>query len=153
MRSKIGDIGLLSDDSRSQLTASENGRSYRVTNSTKRRLLLYRVDGGVITSGLRCDYALGMPGDSESVVASEQVSIVNLIELKGTDLKHAAAQILSTLTELGSKLDGFTINGRIVLSRVSRPDIRASNVIALERKLATLGGELRKSSRTMDETV
>lgn len=143
MRSRIGEIGLISDDARRIVCFEENRREYRAENSMERRTLCYRIDGEVIQSGERCDYAMGFP----------IYGVVCLIELKGNDLKKAVKQLLSTLNILRDKIEPYIVHCRVVLSRVSRPDIRSSNHIRLERMLSQRGGTLRQSTKTMIENI
>jgi hypothetical protein len=143
MRERIGVKGLISDDARFSVSFNQRGREYRAENPMARRVLCYKVDGGVIEDGERCDFALGIPS----------FEVVCLIELKGKDLKKAASQILSTIQILGNKIEPYVIHGRIVLSRVSRPDLRSSVLIQLERTLAQRGGTVRRSTNIMEENI
>ena len=144
MRTRFGDNGLLSDDQRRVVSLSEAGKNYRLNNPQPLRLLVYKVDAGMIANQQeRCDFAIGIPLDGR----------VYFVELKGKDLQKAASQILQTLVTLNSKINGYILFARIVLSRVPRPDLRATTVIALERVVARSGGNLRRASRLLEEDV
>ncbi|HDV6322488.1 hypothetical protein [Burkholderia vietnamiensis] len=144
MRAQIGDTGLLSDDTRGISVFQENGIVHRGVNGDGKRILRYEVDGNMIKSAQkRCDYAIGIPG-SDKVI---------FIELKGTDIKHASIQILDTITELGVKLNGFELHARIVCSRIPAPDLRSTQIIKLERKLAQTNGSLIKKCKELEEAI
>lgn len=144
MRTRLGNNGLLSDDQRQFLSLSEAGKNYRLNNPNLRRLLCYQVDGGIITNQEeRCDYAVGIPQKGE----------LYFIELKGKDFRKAASQVLQTLRTLDARINGYILYARIVLSRVQRPDLRATSVIALERMIARSGGDLCRASRLLEENV
>lgn len=141
MRKQIGEKGLLTDDNRITPSFDENGVSYRAQNPNRLRVLRYRIDGGMICDGKRCDFALGIPA----------VNAFYLIELKGCDLRKAVDQLLATLANLKQSLEHYTVHGRIVLSRIPRPDLRSSDIIRLERQLAGRSGTLKKACRMMEE--
>jgi hypothetical protein len=143
MRDRIGEKGLLSDDARPEGCFREKGKEYKALNPKRRRMLRYRIDGTIIDVGRCCDFAMGLP----------QLDTVYFIELKGTDLKEAASQILATVTALEPKIHDYIIHGRIVLSRIQRPDLRSSHMIALERKLAQHKGSVKRECKVMTETV
>ncbi|MFC1836169.1 hypothetical protein ACFL2Q_15855 [Thermodesulfobacteriota bacterium] len=143
MRSRIGETGLLSDDNRHTFVFKEKRKEYIARNADRKRILCYRIDGQMIIEGERCDHGMGLP----------ETNAFYLIELKCSDLRKAARQILSTIDSLGERLDGFVLHGRVVLSRTPVPDQRSSDVLRLERRLARLKGNFKKQSRRMEETV
>lgn len=143
MRAKLGDQGLISDDKRAILSVTENARTYRILNPRGLRLLCYRVDGGMLISGRRCDYAIGVTDDMR----------LFLVELKGKNLREAAAQLLATLDVIAHRVQSCSVHARVVLSKFPRPDLRASTVIALERKLASWKGSFKRQCRELDETL
>lgn len=142
MRTNLGDKGLLSDDDRPIIALREGSRRYRGRNPGKARILCYRVDGGVVNVGRRCDYAVGLP----------ELNKVLLVELKGKNLRTACAQIVATIQRLQASLASFVVCARIVVSRVQRPDLRSAAMINLERQIACAGGDVRKASGLMEET-
>jgi len=140
----MGTTGLLSEDRRSIAQFNENGMIYKGINNTKKKVLRYQVDGAMISNGVKkCDNALGLP----------EQNIMYLIELKGSDLKKAAEQILETIVELSDKLDGMIVHGRVVCSRIPKPDIRSSQIIRLERELAQRKGNFFKQSKIIEEII
>lgn len=121
----------------------EAARKYFGENPRKRRILRYRVDGQMIVDGERCDFLFGIPENGN----------VYLIELKGANLKKAASQILTTMGKIGNRLVPYRQHGRIVLSRVQRPAVRPTIVLALERKLIERGGRLKYASQVLAEQI
>lgn len=67
----------------------------------------YRIDGEVITEGLRCDFLL----------MNENTHIAYLIELKGSDITQAARQLESTQLLLKDHLTAYHLQIRIVASK------------------------------------
>jgi hypothetical protein len=64
----------------------EQGRSANFTNQDRTVIRKIRVDGCLITTGVRCDWILSHP------------TVVDvLIELKGTDVNHALEQLERTI--------------------------------------------------------
>lgn len=143
MKARLGQKGLLSDDRRPKACFEEGGKEYRAENPEKLRVLRYHIDGAMITCAECCDYGLGLP-ERDTVI---------LIELKGSDIKKAARQILSTIKALSPSIVGYNIHGRIVLARTPRPDIRSTPVIELERELARRHGLLKRECKVMTEKV
>lgn len=77
------------------IVMSENNRSIRFLNSQR---LVYKkvlVDGGAVTTGIRCDYLLTSEDEHEE----------HFVELKGTDVKHAIKQLDTTILNLGEHSD------------------------------------------------
>jgi hypothetical protein len=144
MRESIGDKGFLSDDNRKEIIFSENGIIYKGINKNKKRVLRYQVDGGIFNDDQKkCDKAFGLP----------EIRDFYLVELKGKNLRHASDQIYETIKALGEKIKSFRVHGRVVCSRIPRPDLRSSQIVKLERELAKRGGRLIKQSRILEEVI
>jgi hypothetical protein len=143
MRTRLGENGLKSDDSRREAVFEENGREYRARNLSGKRLLMYRVDDEMIKTGARCDYALGIPLDKA----------VYLIELKGKNLKRASEQLLATLSTLRTRLTGYAVHARVVLSRVQRSDIRSSSWRDLNKQIARTTGNVKHECMVMRDNI
>jgi hypothetical protein len=133
----------MSDDCRRIAAFAENGRKYHAENPEERKVVRCHIDGCAIRDGERCDYALYVP----------DMDAVCFIELKGKDLKKAIQQISSTLTQLGGSTGSCIVHARIVLSRVSRPDVNSSYEIQLQRSLAQRGGKLKRDTTIMTENI
>jgi hypothetical protein len=140
----LGRVGLTINDNRKIVTLSENGMIYKAKNNQKKKVICYDIDGVMIVSeSKKCDKALGIP-DEEKLF---------LVELKGCDLKKASEQILATIQTLDEKISGYKVFGRIVCSRVPKPDIRSTQVVRLERELAKRKGNLKKNSKIIEESI
>ncbi|EPK9718804.1 hypothetical protein [Pseudomonas aeruginosa] len=87
------------------LVFSEEKSRFEIVNKNRRRIEVHQVDNCLITQGVRCDWLLI---DSES--GSEC-----FIELKGSDIKHAVAQLVAAVQQL-SKRAGRR-NGYIICAR------------------------------------
>lgn len=108
------------------VVCKENGRFYRLNNASNAFIQKIRVDGQLITTGIRCDYAVdaaflkASPGDEEPKTRTEDIF---LIELKGTDKKHACEQILATYRYFLEHYYADRYHCRIVLSKDTAPKI------------------------------
>lgn len=78
-----------------------------------------------------------------------------LIELKGKEIEHAYEQILSTFEVLRTQVQitASKTKGRIVLSRVSGPDLHTGSVKKSIIRCKKLGLEILRQSRTLEETI
>lgn len=148
MKADLGNGGFQSEDKRKVLVVSENSRTYRLNNQNGKTLLCYKIDDGLIptTAIKKCDYGIGLPDEKPK-------PRFYLIELKGHQLSQAAKQINVTLDELEPKLRPCCFEGRVVLSRVAKPDLRDSSLIGLQKRLAKLGGSLLYKGTLLEETL
>lgn len=76
----------------------------------------YKIDGGVIQSGRRCDYLL----------LNEESHTAYLIELKGSDLVKAAEQLEASERILKQELSNYKVQYRIVANKCKTQEIRSS---------------------------
>ncbi len=143
MRDLFAKECLISEDTRKELVMEENRRKFRVKNESGYRLMYYQIDGCIRVDGKKCDKGLVI----------EEANTLFLVELKGKDLRTAAEQILATLELCANKLNNALVHGRIVLSRVQRPDLRSTSVMRLEKKLRTYGGRLVRSTKEHTENI
>jgi len=143
MKTRLGTNGLLSDDARTVACFEELGCRYRARNPQGRRVLRYRVDGCMLTRGEVCDFALCVPS----------FGTVCFVELKGSDLKKAASQLRSTIESLRETMSPYVVHARVVLRRVQRPDLRCSQLLALERWLARQGGTMQRCTISLEECI
>jgi hypothetical protein len=118
-------------------------RKYIGKNPNQKELIGLRVDDCLILEGQKCDYLLINFNDKT----------LYFIELKGSDLVKAIDQIDRTLDILLPKIEHQTVNGRVVLSRVSTPDLVSSRYIKLKKRLKDLNGTLEQKSVLMEETI
>lgn len=87
----------------------ENRSIIRITNKNKRSLLRHKVDGCLITDGIKCDWML----------IDKETKTEVYIELKGSDIAHAVDQLCATVEQLGygpSKKWGYVICTRCPMS-------------------------------------
>ncbi|KAA6339010.1 hypothetical protein EZS27_013039 [termite gut metagenome] len=114
---------------------------YIYDNQSLDYLSKYRVDGGLITDGIKCDYLLLNCNKLKSF----------FIEIKGSDLIHAVKQIDRSIDVLKNSISGFSVFARIVLTRVNTIDLRDTRYLKLDKKVKSLNGDLRKQNREMTE--
>lgn len=135
-------------DRRSQAVFNDlrEPREYRAKNCDKKYLIGYKVDGGIITSYdvQKCDYALYTDDDK-----------VYFIELKGGNYRKALGQISDNVDNLIMRagISAKAINARIVLSKCKAPAVYESDEKKLIAKLVRLGGNLKKRSGVLEESI
>ncbi len=152
-KTKVKPIGcsedncLMSCDIRKHLVVEENNKKYRLENPKGNLLASFHVDGGMIRSKkiMKCDHLLLDFNSRKSI----------LVELKGTDLKHAFEQIENTLMRFASVLSRYKVYARIVTSsRTNVPNIKACpQYVSLNKKIAARGGNVKIQSDIMQECV
>lgn len=105
---------------------SENNRVYTAENDTKKQVLGFRVDGGLITATdiRKCDFSLVVESD-----------VCYLIELKGAGIEEACEQLSKTIDYFSTNYQMQKFVGRIVISRYNSHKIHSEKYVALERKL------------------
>lgn len=119
---------IISHDNKKVVVLKEpkESRVYRLENPSQKEIVVYQIDGGLISSNdvLKCDNGIYTEDD-----------VLFLIELKGADYIHALEQLLSTINILlqRSQVKVTKLNARLVLSIIRVPDI----IPSLEKKLLT----------------
>lgn len=121
------------------VVCKENGRIYRLQNTKNYFLQKIKVDGGLIKSGIRCDYAVdaGKLTENISNCVNCESEKIYLIELKGSDKDHACYQIIKTYNYFINKFNTKIFNCRIVLSKDHAPKLLTPNqkrLIQLEKQ-------------------
>lgn len=139
----------IESDGRHSIVQTSDKRSpckWNGVNSKKKRVIKYRVDGGIIASKAepKCDYAVCVEGDG-----------IYLIELKGANYNHALEQIDATLDKLiiTPKVETTFVHGRIVLTKGRVPGIKYSKEPSLVKKLKKLNGSLDSKTRIFEEEI
>lgn len=107
----------------SKVKVEENGKKAVFLNPGREVFEIHTIDGCIIKNGQKCDFAVA---DSEGNVA--------FVELKGSDVGHACAQLFATAahqacTDLVSRRVGFlVIKGKIPRfdSNVAKSKVRAA---------------------------
>lgn len=139
---------ILSHDDRKIVVLREpkESREYRLENKSGKELVVYQIDGGVITcnSVIKCDFGV-FTEDNELI----------FVELKGSDYIHALEQIIGTIGLLIVKPAIYVarLNARIVLSKVSVPAIMPSQEKRLLAIVKSKGGNFIKQSRVLRESI
>ena len=136
---------IISNDNRSKIVLKDKKepRQYLGNNVDKKRVIAYRVDGGIIKDGGKCDFVLCM----------RDTGILYFVELKGGDYSKALFQVRTTIDSLVIKpvIDTFEVHARVVLSKARIPNIRFPEKTKLDRLLKRLNGNLKKESQRMVE--
>lgn len=130
-------------DNRSLVSITDKGSSteYRYNNKESDHLAKYRIDGGLITEGVKCDYLLLNCEKKHSI----------FIEIKGSDLIHAVEQIDRSIDLLKTKMTDFSFFARIVLTRVNTTDLKNTSLLKLEKKMKSLNGNLIKKNKILED--
>lgn len=130
------------------VSTKEKGVVYRVQTDGNVSSAIFKVDGQIITEGLRCDKFV--------VVKNDQKSVAIFLELKGGGINHAIEQLESTIKHLifkpyPSKTDnvraiivtsgGPASRQRIELNKAKERFLRLYNI---ELRLLAAGSEDRK---------
>ena len=102
---------------------SEKGRKYEAKNPDEKPVLKIHVDGDLITTGERCDFALDVTKEEK----------LYLVELKGCDKAHAFEQLLATMDYMNDKGLSRVFFPRIVVSKDSAPKIKSTAEKRMEK--------------------
>jgi hypothetical protein len=130
-------------EQRAIVVCEDKGKTkYIYNNQSRDNLSKYRVDGGLITEGVKCDYLL--------LNCNKQNSY--FIELKGSDIIKAIEQIDRSIDLLKDTLTGFSISVRIVLTRVNTVELKNSKYLRLQKRVKQLHGNLVQKTRELEET-
>ncbi|GAB6009165.1 hypothetical protein [Dysgonomonas reticulitermitis] len=116
---------------------------YRYINKSANHLAKYRVDGGLISSGKKCDFLLLNCEQKQSY----------FIELKGSDMSQAIDQIDRSIDLLRHNLTGFAFFARIVLTKSPPTRVKNTKQVKLEDKLKSLNGGLISRTRLFEEVI
>lgn len=131
-------------DDRKKLVLSENKCQIVFENLAQNTICQVRIDGCLIQSGIRCDYLVIVPENSEAF----------FVELKGHDFLQAIRQVDRSIDVLIECLASTRINARIVLTKVNTPDLMNSpTLLKFEKKIRKLNGTLKKGTLKMIEKV
>ena len=133
------------EDNRKIIVVRDKGEKseYRGNNDSEKLVAKYRVDGGLIEDGKKCDYLL----------LDKNGSIAYFIELKGSDLIKAIEQIESTIPQIKGDIAEYKINARIVLTKQRTPDLIDSKMRNFEGKIKKMGGTFKKANIKMEEQI
>lgn len=137
---------LRSCDTRNIIVVEENKKRYILQNIGD-VIAVYQVDGQMIVSAniVKCD---------NMIVDATSLSAI-LVELKGTDLRHALVQIENTFGRVFPALGGYRLYGRIVTSsRTNVPNIKTDpQYRRIQKAFMMRGGNLKTGSNMISECV
>ncbi len=123
-------------------TDEKSSTKYIYENDSLDNLSKYRVDGCLINDDdSKCDFLL--------LNCTKGISY--FIELKGSDLIKAVEQIDRSINVLHKDFKEYSVEARIVLTRVNTTDLKSTKLIRLESKLKKLNGTLIKQTRQLTE--
>lgn len=123
-------------------TDTKSSTKYIYENDSLDTLSKYRVDGCLINDDdPKCDFLL--------LNCTKEISY--FIELKGSDLIKAVEQIDRSINVLHKDFKEYSVEARIVLTRVNTTDLKSAKLIRLESKLKKLYGKLIKQTRQFTE--
>ncbi|OXB93121.1 hypothetical protein [Parageobacillus galactosidasius] len=131
------------NDNRSLVTVEENGRGIKFINNKRKKVALYRVDGCILTEGIKCDFLFLINEDKRAF----------FIELKGSDLEKAVQQISKTIEQLQPYLREYVLEGRIITTRVRTPALKSTYIIRLQKILRKTGGTLNIKAKSDEVTI
>lgn len=139
-----------SDDYRKCIVLKDKGeqRKYIGNNTTQQRIVVYRVDDGIITGkeSSKCDFAFWTGKNN-----------VYLVELKGGDYSKALQQVYHSIENLivSAKLEVNSVHARIVLStgRSVRAHVANTSEVKLNKLLKRYNGTLSVKSAQMEEGI
>jgi hypothetical protein len=125
-----------------KIPLEENQSKITFENPKRLEIRILNVDGCAITEGLRCDYAM----------TSDMVKEEFYIELKGRDIKHAFAQIETTIQSISANVKEepkfcFVISTRCPLSG---PEIQKMQKMMMKKYKAILVVKNRVHSHTIE---
>ena len=122
------------------ITKSENGRTIRLQNPTRKEITIVYVDGCQIVKGKRCDL----------LFISENVAF--FVELKGTDINHAFEQIKASIRTLSKAVDKKAISSFIICTRV--PPATSTSIQRMKKELKkTFKSEMKIKNRELSIAV
>lgn len=126
------------------LVVQENRCEYRVHNLNKKQLCKVTIDGCYITEGIKCDYLVINCNDNNAY----------FVELKGSDIFHGIEQLEATISRMRANIANCQIYSRIVLTKVSVPNIENNPKILRHKKMIKkLGGNFMKCTIQFNEHV
>lgn len=125
--------------------ASENQKTFRLINKSSYKVEKWRIDKCIFTNETTCDFLFLLHPDQKQKSAY-------WVELKSSDIGHAAFQILSTIYKIGLT-NNFIHHARIIPSRNPNPKYRGTHYRNLENFIRAKGGTLRNQNKLLEETI
>ena len=135
-------------DKRNTVVAQEKRSKYIMLNPAQKILLHLSVDDCLLhqADGEQCDRLIAVCEDKK----------LFFIELKGSNVKKAASQLLNTVDHAFFRPyleDAEASFARIIPTRTQPPDLKSSAYRKLEQRMARLKGNVRQQAQQMTETI
>ena len=131
-------------DNRRIAVVKENKRKFVGQNSKNHLLSLLQVDECLIKGDkIKCDFLL----------LNCEIKTAYFIELKGLNFLHGIEQLISSINILSSRITEFTINARIIPSKIYPPNLRDSRTIRLEKLVKKYNGTFAKGEIQLIEKI
>ncbi len=129
-------------DERSVFVVKEQQTTFRLENTQNKRICQIQIDGctthNIPADKPKCDYAF--------ILCEHNTAL--FVELKGTDLIHAARQLYNSIVAFEQQTNKMCVNAYIICIRVDPNEFRFLNndptVKKLRDKLRKQGGELKQ---------
>ena len=123
-------------ETNSKIVREHNGRSVTVSNASYKEIAVVQVDGCLINdSSKRCDWLFEIPIGKKLVSG---VEAVKLVELKGSNVSKAFAQLESTLGHAAIASIRSLVDHCFIASKVS-PSLNTTVQIEKQRFMQTYG--------------
>lgn len=133
-------------DSRKSVVVEENKKKYEIINNGG-KVAVFQIDSKMIGSEntIRCDY----------LILAVSCEMAVLVELKGTDLRHAFEQIENTRKILEVALKEYKIHARIITSnRTNIPNIKTCpQYVSLKKNIMRHGGNVQIKANKLSEKI
>ncbi len=100
------------------IVCKEKGRSFSLINNSNYYIKKIRVDGKLIKTGNKCDYAIDV---SKNKITEK----IFLIELKGSDLSHACKQIHETFNYFKEYYQTNNYLFKIIVTKTKKPELNS----------------------------
>lgn len=119
-----------------KITREHNGRSVTVYNDGYKEVAVVKVDGCLINdASKRCDWLFEIPVGKKFVTGVDKVK---LVELKGSDVAKAFAQLEATLVHVALVATRDFVDHCFIASKVS-PALNSTVQIEKQRFMQTYG--------------
>ena len=134
---------LFFSDNRKTVALLQKRKKYTGNNINEKYYYCYMPDKMYSNESKACDYLL----------YNDSIKNVYFIELKGSDVLKAVDQIVSSIKLYGQYFNDYTINARIVPSRVNTLDLKTAKVVSLEKRIHLTGGTFKKQVNELKEYI
>lgn len=102
---------------------------YRAYNPKEYSVQAFKVDGGLIQDGVKCDY----------ILLNNCLFEAFFVELKGSDIRHAKEQLETTARKLAGNLKNYSKFYRVVY-RTGTHDLKDAAIVLWRKKLGKING-------------